>query len=107
MWEDRIKVWVPPRWEQPGIDKPVQVALVRFEAGKPVATASSLLQPGIPIPAEATGIHGVTDEMVKGAPTVEEWFSGAEPKALLEGANLKGCLYDHLTRWPAGFRAEE
>jgi hypothetical protein len=24
--------------------------------------------------------------------------------ARLEGANLKGCVYDCLTRWPAGFR---
>lgn len=72
--------------KQPGIDRAVQVALVRFEDGKPVASASSLLKPGIPIPAEATAIHGVTDEMVRGAPTVEEWFRGEEPMRLLDGA---------------------
>lgn len=32
----------------------------------------SLVNPGVPIPAESTAIHGVTDAMVQGAPTFAE-----------------------------------
>ena len=35
-------------------------------------TLTGLLNPGIPIPAEATAIHGITDEMVKDAPTFQQ-----------------------------------
>lgn len=32
----------------------------------------SLINPGIPIPAEATKVHGITDAMVSGAPTLRD-----------------------------------
>lgn len=49
----------------------VDVAAVRFEGGMPVARFSSLVNPGVPVPAEATAVHGITDEMVAGAPVLK------------------------------------
>jgi DNA polymerase III epsilon subunit-like protein len=57
---------------RPGIDRVVQFAAVRFERGQVVDEFESLVNPGIPIPAEATEIHGITDDMVAGAPTIEQ-----------------------------------
>ena len=39
------------------------VAANRFE---------TLVQPGVPIPAEATKVHGITDEMVRSAPSLQQ-----------------------------------
>lgn len=50
----------------------VEIAAVRFESGVPVARFSSLVNPGVPIPAEATAIHGIKDSDVAGKPTLSE-----------------------------------
>lgn len=50
---------------------PVSVAAVRFEGGKEVASFYTILKPDCLIPAEATAIHGITDEMVQDAPWLE------------------------------------
>lgn len=50
---------------------PVQLAVVRYEGGKEVGAASTLLNPGCPIPESAAAIHGKTDEMVLNAPPAE------------------------------------
>lgn len=71
---------------KPGRDRAVQVALVRFEGGKPVGEFSSLVDPGIPISPEATAIHGITDDMVRGVATIDEVFRDPRVQALLEGA---------------------
>lgn len=55
----------------------VELAVVRFENGQPVERYSALIDPGCPIPAEAHAIHGITDEMVKGAGTARAAWSGA------------------------------
>jgi DNA polymerase III subunit epsilon len=69
---------------QPGRDRTVQVGLVRFEGGQPVGSFTSLVNPGVPIPASATAIHGITDEMVGGAPTLAEVFQHPTVIKLLE-----------------------
>ena len=71
---------------RPGIDRAVQVALVRFEGGKETGAFGTLVYPGIPIPAEATTIHGITDADVQGMPSISEVFERFEVKALLAGA---------------------
>lgn len=53
-------------------DRVCEIAAVRFEAFKPVQRFTSLVNPGRPIPAGATAVHGITDEMVKDAPTLAE-----------------------------------
>jgi DNA polymerase-3 subunit epsilon len=55
----------------PEIDLPVEYAFVIRENGK-MTTIGSLVNPGMPIPAEATEIHGITDDDVKDAPTLDE-----------------------------------
>src|SRR5438128_9725440 len=37
-----------------------------------IARFESLIQPGIPIPREARDVHGISDEMVKDAPTLRD-----------------------------------
>ncbi|NLG35236.1 MAG: 3'-5' exonuclease [Lentisphaerae bacterium] len=81
-------------------DRIVAIALVRYE---PVGTAervSYLLNPGIPIPEDATAIHGISDEDVRDAPTfadmaeiIERHFAGAD----LAGYNILGYDIQMLT----------
>jgi DNA polymerase III epsilon subunit-like protein len=71
-----------------GVDRAVSVALVRFEKGVEVGSFSSLVNPGMPIPAEATEIHGIVDADVKDAPTIDLVFGNAEVSVLLLGAQV-------------------
>lgn len=113
-WNEVSSAWVDfeTTGKQPGIDRAVSAAVARFENGVCVGSVSSLLNPGVPIPAEATAIHGVTDEMVKNAPTVEEWFDRDEVKVMLTGSQPGaynagfdrhfmpvGALVDHSWPW--------
>lgn len=51
----------------------VELAAVRFEDGRPTdRRVATRINPGMPIPAEATAIHGITDEDVRAAPTFAE-----------------------------------
>lgn len=65
--------------------EPVELAAVRFERGVVVARTSALINPGVPIPAEAAAIHGITDEMVQadGISAREAW---SDTQRLLLGA---------------------
>jgi DNA polymerase-3 subunit epsilon len=72
--------------KRPGIDRTVQVGAARFEQGKLVAVDQWLVNPGIPIPAEATSVHGITDEMVSGAHTLTELFTGTSIQHLIAEA---------------------
>ena len=47
-----------------------------------------LLNPGIPIPPETTAIHGITDEMVKDAPSFKQ--CGNELKQFIENCDMGG-----------------
>ncbi|MGZ3651605.1 MAG: exonuclease domain-containing protein [Bdellovibrionota bacterium] len=67
----------------------VEVAAVRFnlETGAK-EYFQSLINPGVPIPWQATNVHGITDAMVAGAPTLEkvlpaffQFIEGAIPVA--------------------------
>lgn len=61
----------------------VEIALVN-SIGK--ALLHTYVNPGTPIPAEATAIHGITDEMVEGAPTILELLPAIV--ALVRGKTL-------------------
>ena len=50
-------------------DKIVEIAAVKFYGFKPVAAFSTLLKPGRRIPAAATAVNGITNDMVENCPT--------------------------------------
>jgi len=49
-------------------DRIVEIAAVKFRGTTVLGTFSTLVAPGIPIPAQSRSIHGITDDMVKNAP---------------------------------------
>lgn len=67
-------------------DRVVEIAFVRFENGIAVAKASSVINPCRLIPAEASAIHGVTDEHVQDAPTIDRYMRTNEVRDILRGA---------------------
>ncbi len=61
--------------ETTGVDpdsKIVEVGILKMRFGKIIDRWSSLVNPGIPIPVEATAVHGITDADVANAPTMEQ-----------------------------------
>lgn len=53
------------------------VALAELDTnGNVIDTAHSLINPGVPISPSASGIHGITDAMVQGAPSLAEFMAG-------------------------------
>ncbi|HID77560.1 MAG TPA: WYL domain-containing protein [Planctomycetaceae bacterium] len=74
----------------PGPCRIVEFGATRFALeGRELASFQSLVDPETPIPGEATGIHGITNQMVRGQPPVAEVlppfldFLGARPAVLL------------------------
>jgi DNA polymerase III subunit epsilon len=69
-------------------DRIVDVCVLRFESDGRESVLSELVDPGVPIPAEATAIHKISDEMVRGKPTLKD----LAPRLLeiFEGADLSG-----------------
>jgi DNA polymerase III epsilon subunit-like protein len=72
--------------KNPGVDRAVQIGIARFQGGQCCARFSALVNPGMPIPSEATAIHGITDEDVSGAPPISEVFALQEVRAMLADA---------------------
>lgn len=92
--------------KQPGVDRTVSFGLARFENGVFVAGLERFVNPGIPIPEEATSIHKITDEMVKDAPMLSDAFFVNDVADLLEGAQPAGynTAYDRHFVPPFGER---
>ena len=87
-WSDAPTVWIDTETtgKRPGYDRAVQVAVVRFEGGKPVGSFESLVHPGMPIGEEAAAIHGITNDMVESAPCIGTIFKLDDVRQLLNGA---------------------
>ena len=49
-------------------DRVIEIGIVYFDRGEVSARHSLLVDPGIPIPADSTAVHGITDAHVKGKP---------------------------------------
>ncbi len=69
-------------------DRIVEIALVRVEPLGLRETFRSLVDPERPIPPSASRIHGITDDDVRGQPTIRDLAPRIH--AMLEGADLAG-----------------
>lgn len=70
------ETWLIIDTETTGVDietaNVVELGLVWMEQGRVIRHESHLVNPGEPIPPAASEIHGITDEMVSGAPTMAQ-----------------------------------
>lgn len=69
-------------------DRIVEIAIVKMMPDGSRQTKRKLINPAMPIPAESTEIHGITNEMVKDAPTFKAVAN--ELKQYIEGCDLGG-----------------
>lgn len=72
----------------PGIDRIIEIAIVKILTDGTKIVKRKLLNPGVPIPKTSSDIHGITDEMVKDAPTFKQ--VAQELKQMLDGCDFAG-----------------
>lgn len=94
----------------PSRDRIVEIGVVRIDRDRRISELATLVHPGMPIPPEATAVHGITDEAVASAPPFAR--IAKEVVALLDDADLCGynlrrfdlhVLRTELTRAGVGF----
>lgn len=56
----------------PASERILEIGAVRFGHGRVLAIFDELVDPGIDIPEAVTGVHGITPDMVRGRPPIEE-----------------------------------
>ncbi|HRF23977.1 MAG TPA: 3'-5' exonuclease, partial [Chitinophagaceae bacterium] len=71
-----------------GIDRIVEIAIVKIMADGTKSVKRKLVNPEMPIPKAASDVHGITDDMVKDAPTFKQ--VAPELKQMLDGCDLAG-----------------
>ena len=71
-----------------GSDRIVEIAIVKILIDGSRSVKRKLINPLIPIPKGASDIHGITDEMVKDAPTFKA--ASQELKQMLDGCDIAG-----------------
>ncbi len=69
-------------------DRIVEIAIVKLMPDETRQVKRKLINPQMLIPASSSDIHGITDEMVKDAPTFKQ--AGNEIKQFLENSDLGG-----------------
>ena len=69
-------------------DRIVEIAIIKIMPDQTRVVKRKLINPEILIPKASSDIHGITDEMVKDAPTFNQ--AGNEIKQFLEGSDLGG-----------------
>ncbi len=72
----------------PGLDRIVEIAIVKILTDGTKSIKRKLVNPGIPIPVSCSDIHGITDEMVKDAPSFKQ--VAHELKQMLDGCDFAG-----------------
>ncbi len=71
-----------------GSDRIVEIAIVRIAPDGQKQVKRKLINPEMPIPAAATEVHGISDEMVASAPTFKQVAN--EVRQFIEGCDLGG-----------------
>lgn len=71
-----------------GLDRIVEIAIVKILPDGTKSIKRKLLNPEMAIPKTSSDIHGITDEMVKDAPTFKQ--VAHELKQMLDGCDLAG-----------------
>lgn len=69
-------------------DRIVEINIKRFEEGVQVTSFEELVNPGIPIPAGASEVHGIKDQDVAEKPRLDHWIDTI--LELMRGAVLMG-----------------
>jgi len=69
-------------------DRIIEIAVIKMMPNGEVVRKSNVVNPTIPIPAESTAIHGISNEDVKDKPTFKE--VAKEYAKFFEGADLAG-----------------
>ena len=69
-------------------DRIVEIAIIKILPDQSRQVKRKLINPGMPIPKHSTDIHGITDEMVKDAPTFKQ--AANELKMFLESCDIGG-----------------
>ncbi len=72
----------------PGRDRIIEIAIVKINPDGTEVKKRKLLNPEMPIPPDSSAIHGITDDMVKDAPTFKQVAN--EIKQFIEGCDLGG-----------------
>jgi DNA polymerase-3 subunit epsilon len=72
----------------PGIDRIIEIAIIKILADGTRSIKRKLLNPQVPIPKSSSDIHGFSDEMVKDAPSFKQ--VAHELKQMLDGCDLAG-----------------
>jgi len=69
-------------------DRILEIAVIKMMPNGETVRKTDILNPTIPIPAESTAIHGISEEDVKGKPTFKE--VAKDYARFMEGADLAG-----------------
>lgn len=69
-------------------DRIIEIAIVKVLPDGKRSVKRKLINPQIPIPKQASDLHGITNEMVKDAPTFKE--VAHELKQMLDGCDIAG-----------------
>ena len=65
-------------------DEVIEISAIKVIKGEVVDKFSTLVDPGIPIPHYATEVNNITDNMVKGAPSMETALKDILPADISE-----------------------
>lgn len=71
-----------------GTDRIVEIAVVKILTDGARSVKRKIINPEMPIPKGASDVHGITDEMVKDAPTFKQ--VAQELKQMLDGCDFAG-----------------